>query len=370
MTRWLLLLLFLPAISFAQNIPQPLAVKQHGVWTNACTQSGTWSINNITGTVPLPTGAASSANQSTIISHVDGIETLLGGTLSVGGTVTANAGTNLNTSLLALESGGNLAALVAKDFATQTTLAALNAKFVTGTDIGDVTINNASGGSAVNVQDGGNSLTVDAPVGTPVFVRLSDGSSAITTLPVSLASVPSHAVTEDNSASMLTALQLIDNIVSGAGVNITQLNGVNVTMGNGSAGTGVQRVTIADDSTGQVKLAAGTAGIGKLTANSGVDIGDVDVTSLPRSSTCTTTSVAGSASSVTLLSTNSNRLGATIFNDSTAILYVKLGTTASTSSFQYKVYPEQTVEIPYGYTGRIDGIWASAAGNARIGEFT
>jgi hypothetical protein len=37
------------------------------------------------------------------------------------------------------------------------------------------------------VTDGGSSLTVDAPVGTPVFVRLSDGSSAITTLPVSIA---------------------------------------------------------------------------------------------------------------------------------------------------------------------------------------
>jgi len=45
------------------------------------------------------------------------------------------------------------------------------------------------------VTDGGLSLTVDAPVGTPVFVRLSDGASAIATLPVSLASVPSHAVT-------------------------------------------------------------------------------------------------------------------------------------------------------------------------------
>jgi hypothetical protein len=30
-----------------------------------------------------------------------------------------------------------------------------------GVDIGDVTINNASGGSAVNIQDGGNSITVD-----------------------------------------------------------------------------------------------------------------------------------------------------------------------------------------------------------------
>lgn len=35
-----------------------------------------------------------------------------------------------------------------------------------GVDIGDVTINNASGGSAVNIQDGGNSITVDGTVGT------------------------------------------------------------------------------------------------------------------------------------------------------------------------------------------------------------
>lgn len=33
-----------------------------------------------------------------------------------------------------------------------------------GVDIGDVTINNASGGSAVNIQDGGNSITVDGSV--------------------------------------------------------------------------------------------------------------------------------------------------------------------------------------------------------------
>jgi len=46
----------------------------------------------------------------------------------VSGTVSANAGTDLNTSALAVESGGNLAALVAKDFATQATLASLNTK--------------------------------------------------------------------------------------------------------------------------------------------------------------------------------------------------------------------------------------------------
>lgn len=71
----------------------------------------------------------------------------------------------------------------------------------------------------VSVDDNGGSLTVDAPVGTPAFVRLSDGSAAITTLPVSLASVPSHAVTNagtfvtQENGSALTALQLLDNVV-------------------------------------------------------------------------------------------------------------------------------------------------------------
>lgn len=64
-----------------------------------------------------------------------------------------------------------------------------------GIDIGDVTVNNTAGAGAVNIQDAGNSLTVDAPVGTPVFTRLSDGAVALigqkvmaTSLPVALAS--------------------------------------------------------------------------------------------------------------------------------------------------------------------------------------
>ena len=40
-------------------------------------------------------------------------------------------------------------------------------------------------GGSVSIDDNAGSLTVDAPVGTPVFVRLSDGTAAISTLPVS-----------------------------------------------------------------------------------------------------------------------------------------------------------------------------------------
>lgn len=71
--------------------------------------------------------------------------------------------------------------------------------------------------NVVHVDDNTASLTVDAPVATPVFVRLSDGASAIATLPVSLATAPSTAVTNagtfvvQENGSALTALQLIDD---------------------------------------------------------------------------------------------------------------------------------------------------------------
>jgi hypothetical protein len=86
--------------------------------------------------------------------------------------------------------------------------------------------------------------------------------------------------------------------------------------------------------------------------------------------TATLSNVAGSASSVTLLALNAVRKGASIHNDSSAILYVKFGTTASTSSFTVKMVADAHYEVPFGYTGRIDGIWASATGNARVTEMT
>jgi hypothetical protein len=88
------------------------------------------------------------------------------------------------------------------------------------------------------------------------------------------------------------------------------------------------------------------------------------------SATATLSNVAGSASSVTLLALNVARKGATIHNDSSAILYVKFGTTASTTSYTVKMVADAYFEFPFGFTGRVDGIWASATGSARITEMT
>jgi hypothetical protein len=94
------------------------------------------------------------------------------------------------------------------------------------------------------------------------------------------------------------------------------------------------------------------------------------------STTGTTTSVNDQATSVTLLAANPARKGATIYNDSPGLLYVKLGATASVTDFTALLLGNGSgvggyYEVPAGYTGIIDGIWsADASGAARITERT
>jgi hypothetical protein len=114
--------------------------------------------------------------------------------------------------------------------------------------------------------------------------------------------------------------------------------------------------------------------------NDGVDAlvinsdGSINVSVLPasnQSSTSTITSVNGNASSVSLLSSNSNRKGASFFNDSTSYAFLKLGATASTTSYTVKIGPYGLYEIPLpAYTGAIDCIWTTANGAMRITELT
>lgn len=82
------------------------------------------------------------------------------------------------------------------------------------------------------------------------------------------------------------------------------------------------------------------------------------------------TSVAASTTFVALLAANAARLGAAIHNDSTAVLYVKLGAAASATSFTVKMAADSYYEVPFAYTGVIDGVWASAAGAARVTELS
>ena len=91
-----------------------------------------------------------------------------------------------------------------------------------------------------------------------------------------------------------------------------------------------------------------------------------------RPSTSSVSSVAASASSVSVLASNTNRRTGTFYNDCDKSCYLKFGTTASTSSFTVRIYPNGFFSMPYPvYTGAIDAIWEAApTGALRVTEMT
>src|SRR3990167_2278226 len=118
----------------------------------------------------------------------------------------------------------------------------------------------------LSIDDNSGSLTVDAPVATPVFVRLSDGAAAITTLAVSLASVPSHAVTNAGTfavqdSAILTELQLKADLTETQPVSLASVPSHAVNNAGTFAVQATAVGTIADDATtpGAPVMIGGTA---------------------------------------------------------------------------------------------------------------
>lgn len=150
--------------------------------------------------------------------------------MPVSGSLTANAGTNLNTSLLALETGGNLA-----------------------------TINTNS--APLLVGSAGGYIRQDS---TATIAKESGGNLA------TLAGAVTSSVVQSNTK---------------------QINGVAPSMGNGVTGTGVQRVTLSSDSTGQVALVSGTTvGVGLYPSGTALNTYSIHLTT--NATTTPTTSTA------------------------------------------------------------------------------
>lgn len=260
--------------------------------TVAATQSGTWNINNITGTVTLPTGAATETTLSSLNSKVTACNT---------GAVTISS---------ALPAGTNNIGDIDVLTLPNVTLASQTNPFT----------------SAIPVSDNGGSITVDGTV-----AATQSGTWNITNISGAV-SLPTGAATEST---------------------LSTLNG-KVTACN----TGAVTISTA--------LPAGTN-----------NIGDVDVLTLPdvaikNYSTSSVTSVVSAAVSTSILVSNANRRMAIMVNDTDKNAYVKLGATASTTSFSYKLTPGQTLELPIPvYTGAIDAIWdTSPTGSMRVTEIS
>lgn len=88
--------------------------------------------------------------------------------------------------------------------------------------------------------------------------------------------------------------------------------------------------------------------------------------------TVVTSSVAsGQPTNTQLLAVNAGRKGAIITNTAVAAkLYVQMGANASASSFIVALEAGDTYEVPFGFTGLINGLWTASTGTAQVSELT
>lgn len=207
-------------------------------------------------------------------------------TQPVSGTVTANAGTNLNTSALALESGGNLASVK-----TNTDNLNLSQASTTSGQKGNLILGAVTTAAPSYTTAQSNPLSLTTGGGLRV-----DGSGA--TQPVS------------GTVSLGAGAATIGALTANQSVNTAQVAGTTTSVNNGTVDAGTQRVTIASDSTGLVKLATGANTIGALTANQSVNHAQVS----------------GTAVSVNNGTTDAGTQRVTLSSDSTGLVKLATGT--------------------------------------------
>jgi hypothetical protein len=127
---------------------------------------------------------------------------------------------------------------------------------------------------------------------------------------------------------------------------------------------------MADNTTLQTTVATPPSGLVVATVEEASTNAHVERVLVGGGQTATHSNVAASATNVTVLAANSDRMGASVYNDGSAILYLKLAATASLTSFAIAIGPGGYYEVPFGYRGIIDGIWDVAIGSARVVEHT
>lgn len=170
------------------------------------------------------------------------------------------------------------------------------------------------------------------------------------------------------SAVLTAGSAAVGKLAANDGVDIGDVT-VNNATGSGTA-TAALRVELPTNGTGVIATVGAVTAITNALPAGTNNVGDVDIVTLPNVSTATLSNVADAASSAQLLASNSSRKGCVIWNDSTEDLFIKYGTTASLTDCVHKIPADaQWTMVAPIYTGRIDGIWRNnASGSARITE--
>lgn len=142
----------------------------------------------------------------------------------------------------------------------------------------------AAGFATAAKQDTGNTslASIDGKItavntgAVTISAALPAGNNNIGDVDVASSALPTGAATETTLAAAADSLSVLDDWDETDRAKVNPIAGQAGVQGNtGTVSANTQRVVLATD----VALPAGTNAIGKLAANSGVDIGDVDVTS-------------------------------------------------------------------------------------------
>lgn len=336
--------------------------------TVAATQSGTWNITNVSGTVSLPTGAATAAKQPTVatedgaaVANPTGYHTLLRrkDTLSAtevsadGDVIAANSTSKGEQYVKATDTD----ALLTTIDADTSTLAGA----VSGSEMQVDIVSSA----AIPITDNAGSITVDGTVGVSGTVTV-DASG--TTVPVSNAGLTELAAAINGGD--------LD-------VNINNVSAALVVVGGDSVDSAITTANIqpiagrASTATPTAVSADNDAQLLWLTRNGALNIADGDgsltvdgTVNLSAATSPSQTSPSVTTSSTSVLASNTSRLGATFYNEGSSDCYLKLGATASTTSYSVKISSGGYYELPFRYTGAIDGITSTGTAQLRVTELT
>lgn len=231
-----------------------------------------------------------------------------------------------------------------------------------GSDIGG-----GSGGSGTEYIEG----DTDASI-TGTAILWEDGSdtlrpvSAAKPLPVS-GSVTANAGTNLNTSAL--ALE--------SGGNLDDIQSAASTIANAIAGNEIQADIVGalpagTNNIGDVdvaSIAAGDNNIGNVDLASAIPAGTNAIGKLTQPATGTLANVTMTGSSVTAAASNVSRRNLMIYNDSGVTVYVKLGSSASSTSFTVKLVDQAYYELPDPvYTGIVTALGAS--GDIRVTEVT
>lgn len=124
---------------------------------------------------------------------------------------------------------------------------------------------------------------------------------------------------------------------------------------------------------GYVTTSAPTYTNGQLSALSLDTSGNLRVSGFVTTNKAANSTVTGVATTsntnTTLLASNGNRVFASIFNSTGKTMYIKLGATASTTSFTIQLFDRSYWEVPNDYTGIIDA-FSLGTGTVLVTELT